>query len=277
MGYWRFCGYPFGKNDLRQQRSRHSPRKFEKKIGKAKPRKFQHVSIMGDECIDVRKEEEDEFSVKPIRRSFSMDSASDPNVYLAVQEIIRQNRCCNEVRQSEESSSRVRRQFFPFGHGRGSRSANVSEREEDIISEEEQRDEKVIERAYKKLALDALVIQQVRLAEQKTVNKDELLQMVRFGAEMVFCSKDSTITDEDIDRIIAKGEEATAELDAKMKKFAEDAIKFKIDDSMWIDIEIYLLNIFLLYAFATEAKCNLSGFSQLLIYMILMMERMTTN
>ncbi|XP_047319359.1 ISWI chromatin-remodeling complex ATPase CHR11-like [Impatiens glandulifera] len=92
-------------------------------------------------------------------------------------------------------------------------------------------EEKVIEKAYKKLALDALVIQQGRLAEQKTVNKDELLQMVRFGAEMVFSSKDSTITDEDIDRIIAKGEEATAELDAKMKKFTEDAIKFKMDDT----------------------------------------------
>ncbi|XP_047958765.1 ISWI chromatin-remodeling complex ATPase CHR11-like isoform X1 [Salvia hispanica] len=92
-------------------------------------------------------------------------------------------------------------------------------------------EEKVIERAYKKLALDALVIQQGRLAEQKTVNKDELLQMVRFGAEMVFNSKDSTITDEDIDRIIAKGEEITAELDAKMKKFTEDAIKFKMNDS----------------------------------------------
>ncbi|XP_020108881.1 ISWI chromatin-remodeling complex ATPase CHR11-like isoform X2 [Ananas comosus] len=91
-------------------------------------------------------------------------------------------------------------------------------------------EEKIIERAYKKLALDALVIQQGRLAEQKTVNKDELLQMVRFGAEMVFSSKDSTITDEDIDRIIAKGEKATAELDAKMKKFTEDAIKFKMDD-----------------------------------------------
>ncbi|KAG6508577.1 hypothetical protein ZIOFF_033951 [Zingiber officinale] len=92
-------------------------------------------------------------------------------------------------------------------------------------------EEKVIERAYKKLALDALVIQQGRLAEQKTVNKDELLQMVRFGAEMVFSSKDSTITDEDIDRIIAKGEEMTAELDVKMKKFTEDAIKFKMDDT----------------------------------------------
>ncbi|CAN1164464.1 ISWI chromatin-remodeling complex ATPase CHR17 [Linum perenne] len=91
-------------------------------------------------------------------------------------------------------------------------------------------EEKVIERAYKQLALDALVIQQGRLAEKKAVNKDELLQMVRFGAEMVFSSKDSTITDEDIDRIIAKGEEVTVELDAKMKKFTEDVIKFKMDD-----------------------------------------------
>lgn len=74
------------------------------------------------------------------------------------------------------------------------------------------------------------------------VNKDELLQMVRFGAEMVFSSKDSTITDEDIDRIIAKGEEATAELDAKMKKFTEDAIKFKMDDSECTDALNYFIS-----------------------------------
>lgn len=73
------------------------------------------------------------------------------------------------------------------------------------------------------------------------MNKDELLQMVRFGAEMVFSSGDSTITDEDIDRIIAKGEEATAELDAKMKKFTEDAIKFKMDESMNCLFTIYNL------------------------------------
>ncbi|CAL5435732.1 unnamed protein product [Camellia sinensis] len=72
----------------------------------------------------------------------------------------------------------------------------------------------------------------IKFKMDDTVNKDELLQMVRFGPEMVFSSKDSTITDDDIDRIIAKGEEATAELDAKMKKFAEDAIKFKMDDTV---------------------------------------------
>ncbi|KAJ0963388.1 hypothetical protein J5N97_028510 [Dioscorea zingiberensis] len=114
-------------------------------------------------------------------------------------------------------------------------------------------EEKVIERAYKKLALDALVIQQGRLAEQKIVNKDELLQMVRYGAEMVFSSKDSTITDEDIDRIIAKGEEATAELDAKMKKFTEDAIKFKMDDTAE------------LYDFDDEKDENMFDFRKLVI------------
>ena len=40
---------------------------------------------------------------------------------------------------------------------------------------------KVIEKAYKKLALDALVIQQGRLADQnKTMSKDELQQMVTY-------------------------------------------------------------------------------------------------
>ncbi|KAK7273611.1 hypothetical protein RIF29_14668 [Crotalaria pallida] len=68
-------------------------------------------------------------------------------------------------------------------------------------------------------------------AHKIVVNKDELLQMVRFRVEMVFSSKDNTITDEDIDRIITKGEEATAKLDTKIKKFTEDAINFKMDDT----------------------------------------------
>ena len=59
-------------------------------------------------------------------------------------------------------------------------------------------EEKVIEKAYKKLALDALVIQQGRLQEnQKNLNKDELLSMVRYGAEKIFDgAQGSTITDE---------------------------------------------------------------------------------
>lgn len=35
--------------------------------------------------------------------------------------------------------------------------------------------------------------------------KDEVLQMIRHGAEKIFASKDATITDDDIDRILEDG------------------------------------------------------------------------
>ncbi|XP_031114330.1 RING-H2 finger protein ATL16-like [Ipomoea triloba] len=90
---------------------------------KPKPRKLHSASIMGDECIDVR-EKDSQFSIQPIRRSFSMDSAADRHVYLSVQEILRQIGHVDEVRNSgESSSSRMHRSIFSFGHGRGSRSA----------------------------------------------------------------------------------------------------------------------------------------------------------
>ena len=38
------------------------------------------------------------------------------------------------------------------------------------------------------------------------VSKDEMLSMIRHGADAVFASKDEEITDEDIDAILKKGE-----------------------------------------------------------------------
>uniref|UniRef100_A0A7C9E505 RING-type E3 ubiquitin transferase n=1 Tax=Opuntia streptacantha TaxID=393608 RepID=A0A7C9E505_OPUST len=94
-----------------------------------KQKKFQHLSIMGDECINVR-EKDDQFAIQqPIRRSFSMDSAGDRGLYLQVQEIVRQNRnSSNNLEEGNSSSNngRVRRSsFFSFGHGRGSRSSSI--------------------------------------------------------------------------------------------------------------------------------------------------------
>jgi hypothetical protein len=40
----------------------------------------------------------------------------------------------------------------------------------------------------------------------KALNKDEMLNMIRHGANHVFASKDSEITEEDIDVILEKGE-----------------------------------------------------------------------
>lgn len=46
-----------------------------------------------------------------------------------------------------------------------------------------------------------------RLVDNKNaLNKDEMLNMIRHGANQVFASKDSAISDEDIDTILEKGE-----------------------------------------------------------------------
>jgi len=74
------------------------------------------------------------------------------------------------------------------------------------------------------------VIQQGRLqGSKKAVTKDDLLEMVRSGADKIFQGTEGTITDEDIDAIIKKGTEATRELNDKMATFTEDALKFSLD------------------------------------------------
>jgi SWI/SNF-related matrix-associated actin-dependent regulator of chromatin subfamily A member 5 len=43
-------------------------------------------------------------------------------------------------------------------------------------------------------------------ATANKVGKDEMLSMIRHGANLVFASKESLITEDDIDAILAKGE-----------------------------------------------------------------------
>ena len=83
-------------------------------------------------------------------------------------------------------------------------------------------EEKIIERADRKLFLDAAVVQQGRLAEQhSSLEKDDLMKMVRFGADQILNGKGGTYTDEDIDALIAKGEEKTSEMQAKLQTDAQ--------------------------------------------------------
>lgn len=66
---------------------------------------------------------------------------------------------------------------------------------------------KVVERAQQKLKLDAMVVQQGRLQDkEKKMTKQDLLDTLRFGADKIFRSKDSTISDADIDLILEEGE-----------------------------------------------------------------------
>ncbi|PYI30715.1 hypothetical protein BP00DRAFT_372531 [Aspergillus indologenus CBS 114.80] len=96
-------------------------------------------------------------------------------------------------------------------------------------------EEKVLERAAQKLRLDQLVIQQGR-AQQQTKNaasKDELLGMIQHGAANVFTQKGATgslstenkLSEDDIDAILRKGEERTAELNKKYEKLGIDDLQ----------------------------------------------------
>lgn len=88
-------------------------------------------------------------------------------------------------------------------------------------------EEKIVERAEVKLRLDKLVIQQGKLVDNKSasLNKDEILNMIRFGANHVFASKDSDITDADIDEILEKGEEKTNEQKQKLDELGESSLR----------------------------------------------------
>ncbi|KAH9906730.1 chromatin-remodeling complex ATPase-like protein [Xylariomycetidae sp. FL2044] len=96
-------------------------------------------------------------------------------------------------------------------------------------------EEKVLERAAQKLRLDQLVIQQGRAhpGAKGPAGKDELLNMIQHGAEKVFqtkggtgmAAKGSDLNDDDIEEILAKGENRTKELSAKYEKLGIDDLQ----------------------------------------------------
>ncbi len=91
-------------------------------------------------------------------------------------------------------------------------------------------EEKVVERAQQKLKLDAMVVQQGRLKEKDKLSRDDLIAAVRFGADKVFKSKDSSITDDDIDLILEAGKKKTQELNEKLQTADKgDMLDFKLD------------------------------------------------
>lgn len=91
-------------------------------------------------------------------------------------------------------------------------------------------EEKIVERATKKLFLDAMVIEQGRLKQQNlNCSPEELQSLIRFGASRIFESKESTVTDADIDAILAQGKERTEKENENMKSAQMDLLTFKMD------------------------------------------------
>ncbi|KAL6453020.1 ISW2 ISWI chromatin-remodeling complex ATPase ISW2 [Candida maltosa Xu316] len=89
-------------------------------------------------------------------------------------------------------------------------------------------EEKVLERAAQKLRLDQLVIQQGRQTNANNTvgnSKDDLIGMIQHGAKEVFESNKGTILDDDIDVILKRGAEKTAELNNKFNKLGLDDLQ----------------------------------------------------
>ncbi|OCF45020.1 transcription activator snf2l1 [Kwoniella heveanensis CBS 569] len=87
-------------------------------------------------------------------------------------------------------------------------------------------EERILERATQKLKLDQLVIQEGRAQQNAKVgsNKDELLDMIQHGAEKIINNSASMLIDDDIDEIIRRGEEKTAEINSKYAGLDLDAL-----------------------------------------------------
>ena len=100
-------------------------------------------------------------------------------------------------------------------------------------------EEKIIERQRVKLKWDNLVILKGKMAQQMNkLNKNEMKDLVQFGASDIFKSEGGTFKDEDIDALLQRGEKKTAEMIGKVDSYME-----KNGDKLF-DLGIDSINIY---------------------------------
>ncbi|KAF8111685.1 hypothetical protein N665_0073s0043 [Sinapis alba] len=111
-----------------------SPIKFDHRAMHNKERIFHQVTSKGDEWINTRGKDNNQFGeIQPIRRSISMDSSVDRQLYLELQEVIGRNTGkipmvvgdCSGSGGGSGNNRVMKRCFFSFGSSRGSRSSSI--------------------------------------------------------------------------------------------------------------------------------------------------------
>jgi SWI/SNF-related matrix-associated actin-dependent regulator of chromatin subfamily A member 5 len=84
-------------------------------------------------------------------------------------------------------------------------------------------EEKMIERQQIKLKWDQLVILKGKISQKKSkYDKEELKDLISFGANNIFRTEGGTFKDEDIDAILTRGMQKTGELNKKLDKMIEE-------------------------------------------------------
>ena len=101
-------------------------------------------------------------------------------------------------------------------------------------------EEKIAERAAKKLKMDHLVIQKGALANTtKAPSATEMNSIVQFGAQQVLKSTGQNIPEEDIDKLLLYSEEKTKEIQIELSKLEEtfNLNNLSFDGSQFYDFE----------------------------------------
>lgn len=80
-------------------------------------------------------------------------------------------------------------------------------------------EEKIIERQQIKLRWDSLMIQQGRMHQKgsRILTKDELKEITQFGASQIFKIESDDIREEDIELLLERGRERTAEMNIRIE------------------------------------------------------------
>ncbi len=78
-------------------------------------------------------------------------------------------------------------------------------------------EEKMIERQRIKLKWDNLVIQKGQISKKKkSLNKNELKDLIQYGSKIIFKSKEGTVKNEDIDKLLERGAQRAKDLYKKI-------------------------------------------------------------
>ena len=100
-------------------------------------------------------------------------------------------------------------------------------------------EEKMIERQQIKLKWDQLVILKGKISQKKSkYDKEELKDLISFGANDIFRTEGGTFRDEDIDAILIRGEQKTGELNQKL----DQMIKQKREEIL--NLEVNSINLY---------------------------------
>lgn len=75
------------------------------------------------------------------------------------------------------------------------------------------------------MRLDQLVIQQGRQLAAKSTTKEDLVSMIRYGADSIFQNTESTMAMDDLDEILARSEQKASKLNQKYKDMGFDDLQ----------------------------------------------------